>query len=57
MEHVCLLQAKEDLSEEDEKDMLDHLYTTQYQMGGVVAISIGVSHAFTYTLLLIHRIP
>lgn len=56
MEHVCLLQAKEDLSEEDEKDMLDHLYTTQYQMGGVVAISIGVSHAFTYTLLLIHRI-
>ncbi|XP_061373760.1 uncharacterized protein LOC133316077 [Gastrolobium bilobum] len=41
VEHVCLLRAKEDLSEEEENDMLDYLYTTQYQMGGVVAISLG----------------
>ncbi|KAK7369658.1 hypothetical protein VNO80_11700 [Phaseolus coccineus] len=41
VEHVCLLKAKQDLSEEEENDMLDYLYTTQYQMGGVVAISLG----------------
>lgn len=32
---------KEDLSEEQEKDMLDYLYTTQYQMRGIIAISLG----------------
>ncbi|XP_073133067.1 uncharacterized protein [Henckelia pumila] len=41
VEHICLLKAKEDLSEEQEKDMLDYLYTTQYQMRGIVAISLG----------------
>lgn len=42
MEHVCLLKAKESLlSEEKEKDMLDYLYTSQYQMRGIVAISVG----------------
>ncbi|KAL3001635.1 hypothetical protein AAZX31_08G012100 [Glycine max] len=41
VEHVCLLKAKHDLSEEEENDMLGYLYTTQYQMGGVVAISLG----------------
>ncbi|QCD85015.1 Stress responsive alpha-beta barrel [Vigna unguiculata] len=41
VEHVCLLKAKQELSEEEENDMLDYLYTTQYQMGGVVAISLG----------------
>ncbi|XP_057422258.1 uncharacterized protein LOC130716087 [Lotus japonicus] len=41
VEHVCLLKAKGDLSEQEESDMLDHLYTTQYQMGGIVAISLG----------------
>ncbi|XP_054824476.1 uncharacterized protein LOC129322275 isoform X2 [Prosopis cineraria] len=41
VEHICLLKAKQDLSDEEEKDMLDYLYTTQYQMGGVVAISLG----------------
>ncbi|KAL2342779.1 hypothetical protein Fmac_004064 [Flemingia macrophylla] len=41
VEHVCLLKAKQDLSAEEENDMLDYLYTTQYQMGGVVAISLG----------------
>ncbi|KAK7358646.1 hypothetical protein VNO77_00584 [Canavalia gladiata] len=41
VEHVCLIKAKRNLSEEEENDMLDYLYTTQYQMGGVVAISLG----------------
>lgn len=41
MEHVCLLKAKQDLSQEEENGMLDYLYTTQYQMGGVVATSLG----------------
>lgn len=42
MEHVCLLKAKQSLlSEEKEKDMLDYLYTSQYQMRGIVAISVG----------------
>ncbi|KDO54708.1 hypothetical protein CISIN_1g022676mg [Citrus sinensis] len=41
VEHICLLKAKKDLSEEEEKDMLDYLYTSQYQMGGIVAISLG----------------
>ncbi|KAF8379458.1 hypothetical protein HHK36_028894 [Tetracentron sinense] len=41
VEHICLLKAKGDLSDEEEKDMLDYLYTSQYQMGGIVAISLG----------------
>jgi len=41
VEHICLLKAKKDLSEEAENDMLDYLYTTQYQMGGIIAISLG----------------
>ncbi|CAN7115380.1 unnamed protein product [Brassica rapa subsp. narinosa] len=42
VEHVCLLKAKQSLlSEEKEKDMLDYLYTSQYQMRGIVAISVG----------------
>ncbi|XP_042055770.1 uncharacterized protein LOC121800264 [Salvia splendens] len=41
VEHICLVKAKDDLSEEEEKDMLDFLYTTQYQMRGIVAMSLG----------------
>ncbi|CAN0897035.1 Stress-response A/B barrel domain-containing protein UP3 [Linum grandiflorum] len=41
VEHVCLVKAKKDLAEEDEKNMLDYLYTCQYQMRGIVAISLG----------------
>lgn len=41
VEHICLFKAKKGLSEEEEKDMLDYLYTSQYQMGGIVAISLG----------------
>lgn len=41
VEHICLLKAKVDLSDENEKDMLDFLYTCQYQMRGILAISLG----------------
>ncbi|CAH2059790.1 unnamed protein product [Thlaspi arvense] len=41
VEHVCLIKAKENLSDKEEKDMLDYLYTSQYQMRGIVAISVG----------------
>ncbi|XP_043717406.1 stress-response A/B barrel domain-containing protein UP3 isoform X2 [Telopea speciosissima] len=41
VEHICLLKANRELSEEEENDMLDYLYTSQYQMGGIVAISLG----------------
>lgn len=41
VEHLCLLKAKRDLSDEEEKDMLDYLYTTQYQMRGILAVSLG----------------
>ncbi|XP_071707904.1 stress-response A/B barrel domain-containing protein UP3 [Rutidosis leptorrhynchoides] len=41
VEHICLLKAKPDLSDKDEKDMLDFLYTCQYQMRGILAISLG----------------
>lgn len=40
-EHISLLKAKENISEEEENDMLDYLYTTQYQMKGIVAVSLG----------------
>lgn len=40
-EHISLLKAKENISEEEENDMLDYLYTTQYQMRGIVAVSLG----------------
>lgn len=54
-EHICLLKAKEDLDDEKENIMLDYLYTSQYQMAGIVAVSLGrisdqnpknYSHAF-----------
>lgn len=41
VEHICLLKAKEDLSNEEENDMLDYLYTTQYQMAGILSVSLG----------------
>ncbi|KAM7270673.1 hypothetical protein ACFE04_029887 [Oxalis oulophora] len=41
VEHICLLKSKPDLSDKEEKDMLDYLYTSQYQMRGIVAISLG----------------
>lgn len=41
VEHICLLKAKPNLSEEEENNMLDYLYTSQYQMRGIVAVSLG----------------
>eukprot|EP00262_Sarcandra_glabra_P015477 TRINITY_DN4769_c0_g1_i2.p1 TRINITY_DN4769_c0_g1~~TRINITY_DN4769_c0_g1_i2.p1 ORF type:complete len:143 (-),score=14.54 TRINITY_DN4769_c0_g1_i2:617-1045(-) len=41
VEHIFLLKAKDCLSEDEEKYMLDYLYTSQYQMNGIVAISLG----------------
>ncbi|KAG8374903.1 hypothetical protein BUALT_Bualt10G0044000 [Buddleja alternifolia] len=51
VEHISLLKAKEDLSEEQEKDMLDYLYTTQYQMRGIVAISLGDLYYSRYGII------
>ncbi|KAK1266885.1 hypothetical protein QJS04_geneDACA000479 [Acorus gramineus] len=41
VEHIMLLKAKSDLLENEEKNMLDYLYTTQYQMSGTLALSLG----------------
>ncbi|KAK3013747.1 hypothetical protein RJ639_010039 [Escallonia herrerae] len=41
VEHICLLKAKADLSDEEENDMLDYLDTCQNQMAGILAISLG----------------
>ncbi|KAA0044839.1 stress-response A/B barrel domain-containing protein UP3 isoform X1 [Cucumis melo var. makuwa] len=40
-EHISLLKAKENISEDEENDMLDYLYTTQYQMRGIVAFPLN----------------
>ncbi|KAK1290166.1 hypothetical protein QJS10_CPB18g01506 [Acorus calamus] len=41
VEHILLLKAKSDLLEDEEKNMLDYLFTTQYQMSGTLALSLG----------------
>ncbi|KAJ1694165.1 hypothetical protein LUZ63_010863 [Rhynchospora breviuscula] len=41
VEHIYLVRAKRDMSEDEEKDMLDYLYTSQYHMSGILAISLG----------------
>ncbi|PKU67353.1 hypothetical protein MA16_Dca016411 [Dendrobium catenatum] len=41
VEHVILLQAKVELSDVDEKDMLDFVFTSQYHMRGIIALSLG----------------
>ncbi|KAG9441071.1 hypothetical protein H6P81_016925 [Aristolochia fimbriata] len=41
VEHIFLLTAKQDLAEHEERDMLDYLYTFQYHMRGIIAISLG----------------
>ncbi|KAK9143446.1 hypothetical protein Syun_012846 [Stephania yunnanensis] len=35
------VESKDDLSDEQEKDMLDYLYTSQYQMRGIIATTLG----------------
>lgn len=44
VEHLMLVKAKEELSDVEEKNMLDYLYTSQYHMSGILAISLGNSH-------------
>lgn len=41
-----MIKAKDDLSQEEETDMLDYLYTTQYQMRGILAVSLGIGVTF-----------
>ncbi|MQL74470.1 hypothetical protein Taro_006846 [Colocasia esculenta] len=41
VEHIFLLKSKSDISEDEERNMLDYLYTSQYQMRGILAISLG----------------
>ncbi|GAV73781.1 Dabb domain-containing protein [Cephalotus follicularis] len=41
VEHICLLKAKKELLEEEENEMLDYLFTSQYHMRGILAISLG----------------
>lgn len=41
VEHIILLRAKPNISDAEEKDMLDYLYTSQYQMRGILTISLG----------------
>ncbi|PUZ43231.1 hypothetical protein GQ55_9G645700 [Panicum hallii var. hallii] len=41
VEHIILLGAKPNISDAEEKDMLDYLYTSQYQMRGILTISLG----------------
>nr|XP_034572990.1 uncharacterized protein LOC117837463 isoform X5 [Setaria viridis] len=40
VEHIILLRAKPNISDAEEKDMLDYLYTSQYQMRGILAVSL-----------------
>lgn len=41
VEHIVLFRTKAGFSDEQEKDMLDFLYTSQYHMRGIIAISLG----------------
>ncbi|KAG0581777.1 hypothetical protein KC19_3G008300, partial [Ceratodon purpureus] len=56
MEHLVLYKMKGDITDEQEKDMLDHLYSLQYHYRGILAVSLGsvvermpegVTHAFS----------
>eukprot|EP00249_Psilotum_nudum_P014670 c24948_g1_i1 orf=196-990(+) len=41
IEHVTLFQMNEDFSKDQATVMLDYLYTMQYQMRGIIAVSLG----------------
>ncbi|KAI5068941.1 hypothetical protein GOP47_0015242 [Adiantum capillus-veneris] len=45
IEHVVIFQMKMGFTEEQEKDMLDHLYTLQYQLRGIISISLGSTNS------------
>jgi len=40
VEHLVLFKMK-DMTDEQEKDMLDHLYSLQYHYRGILAVSLG----------------
>ncbi|MCO5582879.1 hypothetical protein L7F22_036780 [Adiantum nelumboides] len=41
IEHIAIFQMKKGFTEDQEKDMLDHLYTLQYQLRGIISVSLG----------------
>ena len=41
VEHLVLYKMKSDMPDEQEKDMLDHLYSLQYHYRGILAVSLG----------------
>ncbi|KAJ3682209.1 hypothetical protein LUZ60_014782 [Juncus effusus] len=41
VEHIFLLKANVDITNAEEQDMLDYLYTSQYHMSGILSISLG----------------
>jgi hypothetical protein len=42
IEHIAVFQMKKEFDEIQEKDMLDHLYTLQYQLRGILSVSLGM---------------
>ncbi|VAI14067.1 uncharacterized protein LOC125508127 isoform X2 [Triticum urartu] len=57
VEHIILLRAKPNISDAEEKDMLDYLYTSQYQMRGILTVSLGRiegpnSESFTHAVFM-----
>eukprot|EP00850_Spirogloea_muscicola_P012184 SM000078S22043 [mRNA] locus=s78:134484:137012:- [translate_table: standard] len=56
VEHVVLLQMQDNLTDEQEAEMLDHLYTLQYYYRYILSTSLGRIHSrnskgFTHALL------
>jgi hypothetical protein len=41
VEHVTLYQMRKELTEEAEKEMLDHLWSLQYKFREMLATSVG----------------
>lgn len=38
---MVLFRMKDDLTEEQEKEMLESLFTIQYQVKGILSLSVG----------------
>lgn len=41
VDHMVLFRMKDDLKEEQEKEMLESLFTIQYQVKGIISLSAG----------------
>ena len=41
VDHMVLFRMKDDLKEEQEKEMLESLFTIQYQVKGIISLSVG----------------